>query len=194
MLLNPKQTTRVRPVEPPYDEQTAEVLSALGPPLAVFGLLARKPGRARAIHGWGKYYLSRDLSLSLRHRELVIDRTTALCGSEYEWGVHIAAFAVKTGLTPAQVASTATGGPDDSCWTEESDRILLRTVDALVLRRDLADGEWAELTSAFDDDAVIDLLLLCGWYHAISFVTRATRLLPEQDTPKFPVPTDTGPA
>jgi alkylhydroperoxidase family enzyme len=29
-------------------------------------------------------------SLSLRERELVIDRTCFRCGSEYEWGVHVA--------------------------------------------------------------------------------------------------------
>ena len=31
--------------------------------------------------------------LSLREREIVIDRTCALTGCEYEWGVHVALFA-----------------------------------------------------------------------------------------------------
>jgi uncharacterized membrane protein YfcA len=39
--------------------------------------------------------LSRRAALSLRHRELVIDRTTARCGAEYEWGIHIAVYAAK---------------------------------------------------------------------------------------------------
>ena len=28
----------------------------------------------------------------------MIDRTTALCGADYEWGVHIAVFAEKAAL------------------------------------------------------------------------------------------------
>ncbi|MFE7540696.1 hypothetical protein [Streptomyces platensis] len=28
-------------------------------------------------------------------------------------------------------------------------------------------------------------LMLCGWYHAISFTARATRLAPEPGTPAF---------
>jgi hypothetical protein len=47
-----------------------------------------------------KNLLGRGL-LMLRQREIVIDRTCALNGSEYEWGVHIAFFAAKVKFTPA---------------------------------------------------------------------------------------------
>jgi alkylhydroperoxidase family enzyme len=177
---------RLRPVEPPFDDDTATALERLGPPIALFRLFARRPERARAIHGWGRYYLSRQSALSLRHRELVIDRTTALCGAEYEWGIHVAVYAAKAGLTDAQVASTATGSPDDPCWTDEADRAVLRTVDALHETRDLSDAQWKELRDAVGAEAAIDLLLMCGWYHAISFVARVIRLPPEPDTPAFP--------
>lgn len=183
MLLNRKQIPRLSPVEPPYDPVTSTALEALGPPLAVFRLFVRKPARAQAIHAWGRYYLSRQLSLSLRHRELVIDRTTARCGSSYEWGVHVAAFADKIGLSPEQVRSTARRGPDDACWHDPHDRAVLRAVDALVDRHDLDDSEWAELVSAVGEEGAIDLLLLTGWYLAISFVTRVPRLPQEPGTP-----------
>lgn len=189
MLLNSEQTPRVAPVAPPYDRETEELLSALGGDLAVFRLLARSTERGRAIHGWGAYYLSRALCLSLRHRELVIDRTTALCGSEYEWGVHVAAFANKVGLTADQVTSTSSGGPDDECWTDVVDLAVLRAVDGLVLRHDLTDREWADLVAAVGDDGAIDVLLLCGWYHAISFLTRVSRLPAEPGRPTFPAAT-----
>ena len=53
----------------------------------------------KAMHGWGSYELSRDLSLSMRDREIVIDRLTcARCTCEYEWGVHVAFFASRVGL------------------------------------------------------------------------------------------------
>jgi hypothetical protein len=37
---------------------------------------------AAAMSGWGSYELSRRLSLSLRDREIVIDRTCARCRCE----------------------------------------------------------------------------------------------------------------
>lgn len=177
---------RLSPVQPPFDDDTAEALERLGPPLALFRLFARRPERARAIQRWGRYYLSRQSALSLRHRELVINRTTALCGAEYEWGIHIAHYAAKAGLTEAQVASTATGRPDDPCWTDDADRIVLGTIDVLHETHDLTDAQWDALQAAVGEEAAIDLLLICGWYHAISLVARVIRLPLEPGTPSFP--------
>ena len=174
---------RLSPVEPPFDAGTAEALERLGPPIALFRLFARRPERARAIHGWGRYYLSRQSALSLRHRELVIDRTTALCGAEYEWSIHVAVYASKAGLTDAQVTSIALGGPDDPCWTDDSDRVVLRTIDLLHQIHDLSDAQWDALKTVVGEEGAIDLLLICGWYHAISFVARVIRLPLEPDTP-----------
>src|SRR4051794_5812162 len=99
MPRNPKHSLpRIQPMEPPYDDDTQRALDGLGPPIALFRLFARSPERAAGITGWGRYYLSKRTGLSLRHRELVIDRTTARCGAEYEWGIHIEFFAEKAGL------------------------------------------------------------------------------------------------
>lgn len=152
----------------------------------LFRTFARRPDRARAIVGWGSYYLSRRLALSLRQRELVIDRTTALCHADYEWGVHIAVFAEKAGLTAEQIQSLATGGPDDPCWTDPADRAVLHAVDALHHDHDLTDAAWQSLAQAVGDDGAVDLLLLAGWYHAISFAVRALRLPLEPATPALP--------
>lgn len=180
---NHADVPRVLPVEPPYDQDTAAALEPLGPPIALFRLFARRPDRARGVYGWGRYYLSRQSALTIRQRELVIDRTTALCGAEYEWGIHIAVFARKAELTAAQVRSVTAGGPDDPCWTDPADRAVLHAVDALHARSDLTDDEWDRLVSATGQDGAIDLMLLCGWYHAISYVARAARLAPEPGSP-----------
>lgn len=176
---------RIAPLEPPFDDATTKALEPLGPPLALFRLFARRPERAAGIVGWGHYYLSKQTALTLRHRELVIDRTTARCGAEYEWGIHIAFFAAKVGLDDAQVSSLTHGGPDDPCWTDAADRAVLVAVDALHDRSDLTDSEFAQLIEAIGEEAAIDLMLLCGWYHSISFVARATRLPSEPGTPTF---------
>lgn len=176
---------RLAPLEPPFDEATSRALEPLGPPLALFRLFVRRPERAAGIVGWGHYYLSKQTALTLRHRELVIDRTTARCGAEYEWGIHIAFFAAKVGLDDAQVSSLVHGGPGDACWTEAADRAVLSAVDALHERNDLTDAEFQALVAAVGEEAAIDLMLLCGWYHSISYVARAARLPLEPGTPTF---------
>lgn len=94
-------------------------------------------------------------------------------------------FAGRAGLTPGQVRSLTAGGPDDACWTDPADRAVLRAVDALHARSDLTDDEWTALANATGEDGAIDALLLCGWYHAISYLARATRLAPEPGAPTF---------
>lgn len=181
VLRNSKRVPRVAPLDPPYPVESADVLGRLGPPIALFRVFARRPQRAEGILGWGRYYLSRECALSLRHRELVIDRTTARCGAQYEWGVHITGFAAKAGLTDAQVTSLATGSPDDSMWSAD-DAAVIRAVDALHESSDLGDEEWTALVGAVGEEGAVDVLLLCGWYHAISFAVRALRLPAEPGT------------
>jgi hypothetical protein len=35
------------------------------------------------------------------------------------------------------------------------------------------------------EEGAVDALLICGWYHAISYVARVTRLAPEPGAPLF---------
>lgn len=184
MLRNPKQP-RVEPVAPPYDDATAAALAELGPPIALFGVLARMPDRAHAIAGWGRYYLSRRVALTLRQRELIIDRTTALCGADYEWGIHVEVFADKAGLTDTQVASLAAGQPTDRCWSDRADAAVLQAVDELHLTNDLREETWEELVVAIGEEGAVDLILIAGWYHAISFAVRALQLRQEPGTPRL---------
>ncbi|WP_174556096.1 hypothetical protein [Nocardia pseudobrasiliensis] len=58
-------------------------------------------------------------------------------------------------------------------------------MDALHDHSDIDDALWSRLTQVFDDRQLLDILLLCGWYHAIRFTARATRLPPEPGAPRF---------
>jgi alkylhydroperoxidase family enzyme len=182
-------SVRIPPVSPPYAEPTAALLERMMPkghePIALFRTYARNPALAEALHGWGSYELGRRLSLSLRDRELAIDRTCARCGCVYEWGVHIAYFADRAGLTDDQISSLTHGGSADPCWTEERDRLLLDAADSLHDRNDIDDTLWDRLRGEFEPEQILDLLTLCGWYHAVSFTARATRLEPEPGAPRF---------
>jgi alkylhydroperoxidase family enzyme len=154
-------------------------------PIALFRIFAKNLAMARAMQPWGRYQLGKDFSIGLREREIVIDRTCARCGCEYEWGVHVAFFAERASLTGTQVTSLAQGSYGDTCWDSERDRLLIRLVDACHDTGDLDDELWAALAQHFDEAQLLDLTMLCGWYHAISFTARAARVPLEAGAPTF---------
>ena len=182
-------TPRIGALEPPHEPavaaQLGRMMPANVPPIALFRTVVKNLPMAEAMTLWGSYELSRSLSLSLRDREIVIDRTCVRCGCEYEWGVHIAFFAEKARLDRDQIASLTHGRADDPCWTTERDFLLVRAVDALCDHRDIGDTLWAALRAEFDACEILDLTMLCGWYHAISFTARAARVPLETGSPTF---------
>src|SRR5437763_17016516 len=116
---------RIAPAEPPFEPQVAAELQRImppgGTPLVLFRTLARSPRVFAKLFAGG---LLDKGALSLRQREIVIDRTTARLGCEYEWGVHIAFFADRVGFTPRHVAATVAADADAAAWTSD-DRALI---------------------------------------------------------------------
>jgi hypothetical protein len=60
---------------------------------------------------------------------------------------------------------------------------VLHAVDELHASHDLGDETWQELIGAVGEEGALDLILISGWYHAISFAVRALRLAQEPGTP-----------
>jgi alkylhydroperoxidase family enzyme len=182
-------TPRIGALEPPHDPAVAAQLEKMMPPnvppIALFRAVVKNLPMAEAMTLWGNYELGRSLSLSLRDREIVIDRTCVRCGCEYEWGVHVAFFAEKAHLDRDQIRSLTHGNADGPCWTAERDRLLIRAVDALCDHRDIDNTLWQALRDEFDECEILDLTMLCGWYHAISFTARAARVPLEAGSPTF---------
>jgi len=182
-------TTRIDPIQPPYTPQVAERLDAMMPPgvppILLFRTFVRNLPMTTAMSSWGGYELSRCLSLPMRDREIVIDRTCARCGCEYEWGVHIAFFAERVGLSGRQITSLTHGGASDPCWADERDRLLIEAADALHDAADIGDSLWHRLVGLFSQEQLLDLLMLAGWYHAISFTANGARVAREDGAPRF---------
>ena len=180
---------RIAAVTQPYEHDVGEQLARMMPPgveaIALFRTFVRNMPMTKAMHGWGSYELGRELSLSMRERETVIVRTCARCGCEYEWGVHIAFFAERAGFTPEQVRSLTHGETSDRCWTDRRDALLLAAVDSLHDSNDIDDALWRDLVAVFTEVQLLDLLMLCVWYHAISFSARAARVALEPGAPRF---------
>ena len=179
-------SARIAPAPPPYPAPVQSQLDRLMPPeiepLRLFTTLARDP---RLFERFMKGGLLDRGHLSLRQREIVIDRVTAACGSEYEWGVHAAFFADRAGLDDAALASIVHGGPDDPCW-DEVDRLLIRLCDSLHRTCDVEDELWIALSERFSPEALIETVMLAGQYRMVSYVCNALRLQPETYALRFP--------
>jgi len=170
---------RIAPAAPPFPAEVQQWLDRTmppgQPPLRLFTTLARDPRL------FGKFFAAGLLDrghLSLRQREIVIDRTTARCGSEYEWGVHVAIFGRRVGLDERQLHSILHGGADDDGWSDD-ERCLLRLVDSLHERCDVDDTLWAALREHFSEEAMLELLMLAAFYRGVSYLTNVLRLPPE---------------
>lgn len=178
---------RIEPAQPPFppDVQAAfdRIMPPGVPPLILFATLARD---ARLYERFRNAALLDKGHLTLRQREIVIDRITALSGSEYEWGVHIAFFAGRVRLDDAMQRSLVHGSADDPCWSTE-DRLLIRACDQLHMTCDLDDALWKELRDVFSELALVEVLMLAGFYRTVSYLTNALRLPLESYAARFPV-------
>jgi alkylhydroperoxidase family enzyme len=177
---------RVEPVQPPFPPELQAVFDRIMPPgvppLQLFTTLARVP---RIYERFRAGSLLDRGPLSLRHREIVIDRTCARCGCAYEWGVHVAFFAERVALTPEQIRATVHGTPADPAWADE-EKLLIRTVDELHDSSRISDELWAALADTFSVEQMFELIALVGFYHTVSFFANGLRLAPEPFGVPFP--------
>jgi alkylhydroperoxidase family enzyme len=121
----------------------------------------------------------------LREREIVIDRTCALNGCEYEWGVHVTTFAQAAHLTEEQVRATVHGGAAAPCWSE-AEKVLIATADALHHRATLSEAEFAALKAHYDDAKILEIIQLCGFYRTVSYLANGLALPLEPNAARFP--------
>jgi len=167
---------RVEPVTPPFPAELQAVFDKIMPPgvppLALFTTLARVPRVYERFRAGG--LLDRG-PVSMRHREIVIDRTCARCGCAYEWGVHMAFFGDRVGLTDDQRRATVDGDASDPVWNEE-ERLLIRLVDELHQGSDISDKLWEALKAAFSLEQIFEMIALVGFYHTVSFFANGLRL------------------
>ena len=177
---------RIAPAKAPYPPQIAAELDRIMPkgvePLVLFRTMAMSPRVFEKMFAGG---LLDKGPLSLRRREIVIDRTTTRLGCEYEWGVHIAFFAERVAMNAEQVSAIVHGPADAACWKPD-EQALLAAVDDLVDRRTITDATWTALKQHFDEAQILETIALVGYYHTISFLCRALDLPLEPYAARFP--------
>src|SRR3954463_1689730 len=181
---------RIAPVQPPYDDETAEILRKWMPPgadvepLRLFRTFAVHPDLAARMRPLGAGILGHGL-VEPREREIVIHRTCARAGAEYEWGVHAVAFGRPLGLTDEQLEATVTGDADDPAWSER-DALLVRLCDELHETANVSDALWERLAAQWPPEQLLELVITAGWYRLIAYVINACRIPPEDWSQSFP--------
>jgi alkylhydroperoxidase family enzyme len=178
--------SRIAGLEPPYAPEIQQQFDRImrgAPPLMLFRVVA---SNARA---WEKFRAGSLLDrgpLSLREREIVIDRTCARTGCEYEWGVHVTTFAQAAHLSAEQVRATVLEDAAAPCWSL-GEQALIAAVDALHARATLCDEEFKTLSAHYDDAKIFEIILLCGFYRTVSYLANGLDLPLEQTAARFPV-------
>ena len=183
---------RIAPLEPPYEAETDALLKKWMPPgaatepLRLFRTLAVHDELASRMRPLGAGILGHG-RVEPREREIIIHRTCARAGAEYEWGVHVLAFGKPLGLTDQQIAATVDGSAEDPVWSEH-DAQLIRLADELHDSCSVSDALWASLTERFSSEQLLELVITAGWYRLLSYVINAAGVEHEPWAARFPVP------
>jgi 4-carboxymuconolactone decarboxylase len=166
---------RLEPLEPPYDAKVEDALKRLmgavdAEPLKLFRTIAHHDVLLDRFRQIGSSLLSFG-RLPAEEREIVIHRTTALCGAGYEWGVHAAVFAQAAGVDA------------DALWRGEVPEgragLLTRLCDELHETATVSDELWGQLREGWPDDQLVELVCLAGFYHLVSYACNAFAVEPE---------------
>jgi alkylhydroperoxidase family enzyme len=175
--------SRIAPLSPPYAPEVQAAFDKIMPagvdPLVLFRSLAVNGRVYQRFNAGG--LLDRGL-LTLRQREIIIDRTCGLNRCEYEWGVHIAFFAAKVKLTARQIEATVEGG--DADWAPD-EQVLIEACEELDSTRTISDESWHRLTEHFTSEQILEIIALVGFYRTVSLYANALRLPLEPFAARF---------
>ncbi|MEU1428990.1 carboxymuconolactone decarboxylase family protein [Nocardia sp. NPDC005746] len=105
--------------------------------------------------------------------ELVILRVAHLRECEYETDHHIR-LGRRAGVTP-EILDRLREGPAAAGWIDK-ERALLTAVDQLVATRDLDDATWQALAAHYDEQRLIEIVLLTNQYEGLASTITALRI------------------
>ena len=180
---------RIAPLEPPYEPQIDTLLKKWMPPgapsepLRLFRTLAVHDELASRMRPLGAGILGHG-RVDPREREIVIHRTCARAGAEYEWGIHVLAFGKPLGFSDQQIAATVNSSAEDPAWSVH-DAQLVQLADELHERSSVSETLWAELSERFSDDQLLELVITAGWYRLLSYVINAAGVESEPWAARF---------
>lgn len=188
-------SARIEPLSPPYEAEIASILERMMghsgiEPLLLFRVVAHNKAILDKFRSTGSYLLNFG-TVDPLEREIVILRTCARAGSEYEWGVHAVVYAPQVGLSEEQLRSTVLGSADDDVWSERQ-QVLMRFADELYSTATISDALWPVM-NRWSAEQLVELVTIAGQYRLVSSITNAFRIPSEGSARRFPRDTGSGP-
>jgi 4-carboxymuconolactone decarboxylase len=110
-------------------------------------------------------------------RELAVIRVAILNNVEYVVRAHGPAYALKEGLTPAQVEALADW--KSSNLYSDKQRALLAYADAMTREIDVPDAIFAGVRNHFSERQIVELTMLISAYNMLTRFLKALKIDPE---------------
>ncbi|MEB8336226.1 carboxymuconolactone decarboxylase family protein [Streptomyces endophyticus] len=146
--------------------------------LNALGVLAHYPELTRAFNVFNGHLLFAT-TLTIRQRELLILRISAVREATYEWRQHVWIARHEAGMTDEEIERIGEG-PEAAGWSEE-ERFLLRAVDELIADARIADATWRGLAKELDERQLMDVVFSVGAYDTIAMVFRTFDVVLDDD-------------
>jgi alkylhydroperoxidase family enzyme len=147
---------------------------------AVYLAMFNNPAVARLVGALGEH-LRFGGTLPDDVRELAILRYAARRGLTYEWAHHVRP-ATLAGVDEATIAALAADSVPGAL--DPTHAAAVEAVDQIVAGREIAAETQQMLTREFGDAGVVELVVLCGLYALMGYMTTAFAIEPEPGLPQ----------
>jgi alkylhydroperoxidase family enzyme len=180
-------TPRLPPLaEAEWDDVTRSLIeeASNGPANAATNIFRTLIHHPRLLRRWGPFggvLLSG--TLPARERELLILRTAWLCQASYEWGHHVW-IGREAGLSRDDIRRVTLGAEAEGWSTLEA--ALLKATDELHTTSCITDNTWLVLAEAYSPKQLIEVPMVVGQYHLVSFTLNSLGVQPESGLPSLP--------
>ena len=161
---------------PELSDLIAKIRGARGRLLNIYRMMLHSPPIAGAWLDFNQTVRYRT-EVDGQSRELAVMRVAILNGVDYILRAHGPTYALKEGLTPAQVDALADWG--SSALFSDKQRALLAYVDAMTRDIDVPDAVFARLRKHYSERQTVELTMLIGAYNMHTRVLKALKIDPE---------------
>jgi 4-carboxymuconolactone decarboxylase len=129
--------------------------------------------------------LGREPTIPPRDKEVLILRTSTLCGETYELAHHLF-IARQAGMTDAEIEEAKRGGSG----LPPFEQALCRAAEELVREHCIGDATWAELAGRYSNSQLIELVFMVANYTLLAMVNNSLGIYPEDQIEHTWKPTD----
>ncbi len=173
------------PVDDMSDEQRRvhdKILDQLGIPVlrGPFAVLLHAPEICDKMSDFVIHFMS-ETRISQALKELAIITLARQYTAQYEWFIH-AKQALAFGLDEAVVEAIRTNRRPN--FSDPEQELIYDIVNEIAEDRKLSDDHYARAVTAFGAAAVVELIALIGFYHAVSVLLVSFQV----DVPDIPGP------